>query len=67
MKIIDPTCCPICHQSNIYAMEVAKATGKIPERCWCMDVVFTPALMDQIPDAAIGKACVCAKCAAAIT
>jgi hypothetical protein len=44
-------------------MEKAKATGTKPERCWCMDAVFTPAVMDQVPDAAKGKACICAKCA----
>jgi len=48
-------------------MEKAKATGSKPERCWCMDAVFTPAVMDQIPDEAKGKACICAKCAAAVT
>ena len=67
MNNVDPTRCPICHELNICAMEKSKATGSELERCWCMDVVFTPALMDQVPDAAIGKACVCAKCAAAIT
>jgi hypothetical protein len=44
-------------------MEKAKATGTKPERCWCMDAVFTPAVMDQVPDAAKGKACICVKCA----
>jgi hypothetical protein len=47
-------------------MEKAKATGSKPERCWCMDAVFTPTLMDQVPDAAKGKACICAKCAGAV-
>ena len=63
MSTIDPTLCPICHEPNICAMEKAKATGTKPERCWCMDAVFTPAVMDQVPDAAKGKACICAKCA----
>jgi hypothetical protein len=48
-------------------MEAAKATGKIPQRCWCMDAFFTPDLMDQVPDSAKGKACICAKCAGAVT
>jgi len=63
METIDPTRCPICHEPNVCAMEKAKATGTKPERCWCMDAVFTPAVMDQVPDAAKGKACICAKCA----
>jgi hypothetical protein len=44
-------------------MEKAKATGTKLVRCWCMDAVFTPAVMDLVPDASKGKACVCAKCA----
>jgi hypothetical protein len=67
MQAIDPTHCPICHELNSCAMEIAKTTGKGPERCWCMDAVFTPAVMDQVPDSAKGKACVCAKCAATVT
>ena len=63
MDTIDPTLCPICHEPNVCAMEKAKATGTKPERCWCMDAVFTPAVMGQVPDAARGKACICAKCA----
>ena len=65
MENIDPTRCPICQEPNVCAMEKAKATGTKPERCWCMDAVFTPAVMDQVPDSAKGKACVCAKCAGA--
>ena len=41
MKNIDPTRCPICHEPNVCAAEKAKATGGKPERCWCMDAVFT--------------------------
>ena len=33
------------------------------QRCWCMDAVFTPAVMDLVPEQAQGKACICAKCA----
>jgi hypothetical protein len=65
MNTIDPNRCPICHELNICAMEKAKATGSELERCWCMDAVFTPAVMDQVPYSANGKACVCAKCVAA--
>jgi hypothetical protein len=61
--IIDPTCCPICQQPNACAMEKSKATGNQPERCWCMDAVFSATVMDQVPDDAKGKACICAKCA----
>ena len=67
MKIVDPSRCPICHEPNVCAMEKAKATGSELERCLCMDAVFTPAVMDQVPDSAKGKACVCSKCAASGT
>jgi Uncharacterized protein conserved in bacteria (DUF2237) len=43
---IDPTRCPICHEPDVCAMEMAKATGSKPERCWCMDGVFTPTVME---------------------
>jgi hypothetical protein len=56
METIDPTRCPICHEPNVCAMEKAKATGTKPERCWCMDAVFTPAVMDLVPEQAQGKA-----------
>jgi hypothetical protein len=44
-------------------MEIAKATGKPLERCWCVDAVFTPELLESLPEAAKGKACVCFNCA----
>jgi len=64
MMSVDPTRCPICHELNLCAMEKAKANGSKLESCWCMDAVFTPTVMDQVPNLARGKACVCAKCAA---
>jgi len=45
-------------------MEIAKATGKPLERCWCVDAVFTPELLKALPEVAKGKACICAQCAA---
>ena len=65
MQTIDPTRCPICHKPNSCAMETAKANGTEPERCWCMEAVFTPAVMEHVPESAKGKACICASCAAA--
>jgi hypothetical protein len=62
MNQIDPTRCPICLEPNLCAMEKAKAASTKPERCWCIDAVFTPEVMDQVPEAAKGKACICAKC-----
>jgi hypothetical protein len=45
-------------------MEIAKATGRPLERCWCLDAVFPPKLLESLPEAAKGKACVCPVCAA---
>ena len=66
MDTIDPNRCPICHEPNVCAVEKAKLPGSKPERCWCMDAVFTPDVMNQVPDAAKGKACICAKCAGGV-
>ncbi len=64
MSTIDSTRCPLCQQDNLCAMEMAKATGKEPERCWCVDMAFTPELLAKVPLAAKDKACVCQACAA---
>ena len=63
MDAIDPAICPLCGSTNMCAMEVAKTTGKPLERCWCVDAVFTPELLESLPEAAKGKACVCFNCA----
>ena len=62
MEAIDPAICPLCGSANMCAMEVAKATGKPLEHCWCVDAVFTPELLKALPEAAKGKACICAEC-----
>ena len=64
MENLNPTRCPICLEPNVCAMEMAKATGNIAEGCWCVDAVFSPAAMEQVPDSAKGKVCICARCAA---
>ena len=67
MNAIDPAICPLCGSTNMCAMEIAKATGKPLERCWCVDAVFTPEVLKALPEATKGKACVCIKCAAGLT
>lgn len=59
----DPSLCPLCGQSNRCAMEVARATGEPQGPCWCTTVEFAPALLDRVPVAAKGTACICARCA----
>jgi hypothetical protein len=63
MNAIDPSICPLCGSTNMCAMEVAKATGRPLERCWCVDAVFTPEVLESLPEEAKGMACICAKCA----
>jgi len=48
-KIVDPTKCPICGEPNQCAQEVAKATGKPQEPCWCMTATFSAELLDRVP------------------
>ena len=62
MDAIDPAICPLCGNTNMCAMEVAKATGKPLERCWCVEAVFTPEVLKALPENAKGKACICAEC-----
>lgn len=57
--------CPLCGQPNACAMEIQKATGKVPDTCWCVNMGFTPELLAQVPTEAQGKACICAACARA--
>ena len=64
MDVIDPAICPLCGSANMCAMVVAKAAGRPLERCWCVKAVFTPELLNALPEDAKGKACICAQCAA---
>jgi hypothetical protein len=59
----EPNVCPLCGQPNQCAMEIERATGIPQESCWCTHVTFPPTLLNQIPDEARNKACVCAACA----
>ncbi|MDI3382187.1 cysteine-rich CWC family protein [Xenophilus aerolatus] len=62
---IDPSRCPLCGQGNGCAEELARATGRPQPPCWCMTAEFPPALRDAVPEAARGRACICARCAGA--
>jgi Cysteine-rich CWC len=57
------TQCPLCGQANFCAMEVEKLTGVAQPPCWCNGVKFEATLIEKIPAAARGLACVCAACA----
>lgn len=62
---VNPQHCPLCGQPNQCAMEAERATGIRQPACWCIQASFAPSLLARIPEAARGKACVCAACAAA--
>jgi len=44
--------------------EIAKATGRPPETCWCMTATFSEELLNRVPEEDQNKACICAKCVA---
>lgn len=65
--IPDPCLCPLCGGDNRCAMEVARATGEAQEPCWCTTQVFSPQLLARLHKVAAGKACICARCVAALS
>ncbi len=54
--------CPLCGQPNLCAMEVEKATGVAQPPCWCTQAGFSADLLNLVPEASRGVACVCATC-----
>ncbi|OSZ63946.1 cysteine-rich CWC family protein [Hydrogenophaga sp. IBVHS2] len=62
---VDPTRCPLCGHDNRCAMELERATGQAQPPCWCTTTTFPPELLDRLPEAARGQACICAACVAA--
>lgn len=61
---VDPSRCPLCGGPNTCAEEVARATGRRQEPCWCIRVDFNAELLGQVPPMAKGQACICPACAA---
>jgi len=57
----DATRCPLCGESNECGMAAGKST------CWCFTTSIPPEILERIPEAERGSACVCAKCAASQT
>ncbi|MGV0989705.1 cysteine-rich CWC family protein [Limnohabitans sp.] len=58
---VDPCRCPLCGQANRCAMEdLAPAQPQAP--CWCTREQFSAALLQQVPETARGKACICQAC-----
>lgn len=53
---LDPTRCPLCAEPNA----CGAAAGE--ERCWCFDVQLSPEALARVPEEALGRICICAKC-----
>jgi hypothetical protein len=58
---VDPCRCPLCGHPNACAMEASTASAALP--CWCTRVHFGCELLQQLPTAVRGKACICQACA----
>ncbi|HVZ42236.1 MAG TPA: cysteine-rich CWC family protein [Ramlibacter sp.] len=59
---MNPDLCPLCGKPNRCAMEVEKQTGVKQPPCWCTKVDFSDDLVNAVPLAARGLACICAAC-----
>ncbi len=58
---VDPCRCPLCGKPNHCAMEQAQADREHAP-CWCTREQFSAHLLQQVPDALRGKACICQAC-----
>jgi hypothetical protein len=58
----DPARCPLCAGDNQCAAETRRRTGLPQPPCWCTRATFPAALLARVPEAARGRACVCAGC-----
>jgi hypothetical protein len=55
---ISAAICPLCGQPN----ECAMAADPNASECWCEDLKFPQELLDQVPERALHKACICRNC-----
>lgn len=62
---IDPARCPLCGEPNRCAMEMERETGQKQGPCWCVGATFSAELLQSVPSASAGLACICARCATA--
>lgn len=63
MSNCDPCRCPLCGRDNACVMTRGAADAAA---CWCGPITIPAATLSRIPAAALGKACVCPQCAAAL-
>jgi len=57
---IDTRICPLCGQPNRCAMAGCDNAPDTP--CWCKSEQFSHALLDQLPEDARNRACICKQC-----
>jgi hypothetical protein len=57
------TACPLCGGPNRC---VPARSGSFAEACWCEAVSFDPAVLERVPAASRGSACICAACAGVV-
>ena len=55
---IEPSVCPLCGQPN----RCGAAAGEA--ECWCYSAAIPNEVLERVPQAAKGVACVCRNCAA---
>lgn len=60
---VDAGHCPLCGADNRCAMQAPRTDAAAPPACWCMVTHIAPGVLDRIPPAQRGQACICAQCA----
>jgi hypothetical protein len=55
----DPSRCPLCGTANQCGMAAGSS------ECWCFGATVSKDALERLPAEARGKACLCARCAAA--
>ena len=61
-NLLNQSICPLCGEANKCAEEIAKATGKPQEPCWCVSSSIAEELLTKVALEAKNKACICEKC-----
>jgi len=57
MDAVDPTRCPLCGEDNRCGAAAGAGT------CWCFSARVPEEVLERVPPALRGVACVCARCA----
>ncbi|HVR54725.1 MAG TPA: cysteine-rich CWC family protein [Pseudorhodoferax sp.] len=62
---VDAGRCPLCGADNRCAVQAARdqPPGGAPVDCWCMVERIAPGVLERLPAALRGRACICARCA----